>query len=65
MFRLKHYWRMLVTQLFWRPWLGALGARSALFRPMMVVGAGGIRIGSRTVIKDFARLQVIHHPKLG
>lgn len=65
MFRLKHYWRMLVTQLFWRPWLGTLGARSTLFRPMMVVGARGIRIGRRTVIKDFARIEVIRRPELG
>jgi len=65
MFKLNRYWRMLVTQLFWRPRLGALGSRSVLYKPMLLIGAGRIFIGARSQVRDFARLEVIRRPALG
>ena len=65
MLKVRHYWHMLLTQLLWRSRLGSLGRRSVIFKPMMVVGARGLHIGSQTVIRDFARLEIIRRPELG
>jgi acetyltransferase-like isoleucine patch superfamily enzyme len=65
MFKLKRYWRMLVTQLFWRLRLGALGGKSVLYKPMLLTAPGRIFIGAASHVRDFSRLEVIHRPELG
>jgi acetyltransferase-like isoleucine patch superfamily enzyme len=62
---LKLLWRLLITHTYWRFRLGAVGWRTNLFSPMLVTGASRIFIGSRSQIRDFARLEVINRPKLG
>ena len=58
----KTLWRWLWTQTFWRLRLGALGARSMLYRPILVANPRHIKIGSRTAIRDHARLEVLMRP---
>jgi acetyltransferase-like isoleucine patch superfamily enzyme len=62
---LKRFYRMFVSQTYWRARLGSLGRRSVLFKPLLVSNPGRISIGDRTQIRDFARLEVIHRPHLG
>jgi acetyltransferase-like isoleucine patch superfamily enzyme len=40
-----------------------MGGRSILFRPMLVKGAKFVTLGSRTVIREFCRLEVIERPE--
>lgn len=61
----KLLWRRLLTQLYWRGRLRAIGGRSVIFKPLMITGAARISIGDRTWIRDFARLEVIHRPEKG
>jgi acetyltransferase-like isoleucine patch superfamily enzyme len=51
---------LAVTQTYWRIRLGALGARSILHRPMLVSNPRFIRVGSRTSIRDGARLEALY-----
>lgn len=51
--------RWLWTQTWWRLWLGSVGRRAILFRPVLVSGARHIRIGAFTTIRDNARLEAI------
>lgn len=51
---------LAVTQTYWRIRLGALGARSILHRPMLVSNPRFIRVGTRTSIRDGARLEALH-----
>jgi acetyltransferase-like isoleucine patch superfamily enzyme len=62
---LKRLYRMFISQTYWRVRLGALGRRSVLFKPLIVANPGRIKIGERSQIRDFARLEVIHRPHLG
>jgi acetyltransferase-like isoleucine patch superfamily enzyme len=56
---------MLITQTYWRLRMGSLGRRSVIFKPLLILKPGRIHIGSRTQIRDFARIEVIHRPHLG
>ena len=62
---LKWLFRLAVTQSWWRMRMGGVGHRSVLFKPLMVAGARRIHIGSRSQIRDLARLEVIDRPELG
>ena len=62
---LKYLYRMLITQTYWRLRLRSLGRRSVIFKPLVIRNPGRIRIGTRTQIRDFARIEVIHRPHLG
>jgi acetyltransferase-like isoleucine patch superfamily enzyme len=62
---LKWLFRLAVTQSWWRMRLGGIGYRTVLFKPLMVAGARQIHIGSRSQIRDLARLEVIDRPELG
>jgi acetyltransferase-like isoleucine patch superfamily enzyme len=62
---LKWMFRLAVTQSWWRMRMGAVGHRSVLFKPLMVTGARRIQIGSRSQIRDLARLEVIDRPEMG
>jgi len=59
---LKKVWRLAVTQLYWRLRLGGIGWRSIIYKPMLIAGARRIQIGSRSHIREFARLEVIERP---
>jgi len=61
--QVKTLWRRLVTQLLWRPRLGAVGFRSVLFAPVLVRGASRIFLGDRVCIRDGARLEVVNSPQ--
>jgi len=61
----NRYWRLLVTQLLWKPFLGKLGPRSVLYKPMLITGAKRIFIGQQCHIRNFARIEVIHRPEMG
>jgi len=60
--KLKNVFRRLVTQTFWRAQLGAIGPRSILFTPLLVVGPQRMFIGDRVVIRDAARLEIVRSP---
>ena len=62
---IKIIWRLLITQIYWRCRFGKLGYRSVVFKPLLVSKPSKIWIGSRTQIRDFARLEVVSRPKLG
>lgn len=62
---LKLIWRSLVTNLFWRFKLGAIGRRSILFSPQMIQGGHRIFIGANTRIRELARLETVHRPEMG
>ncbi len=57
---LKKVWRLFVTQTYWRIRLEALGRRSVIGKPLMIVGGSSIKVGSRSTIREFARLEVFH-----
>ena len=63
--QLNRYWRLFVTQCLWRPFLGGLGQRSVLYRPLLISGTQRIFIGEHCHIRDLARIEVIHRPHLG
>jgi acetyltransferase-like isoleucine patch superfamily enzyme len=63
--RIKYYFRLLISHLFWKPLLGKLGERSVLYRPLLIVGKKRIFIGERCHIRDLARIEVINRPHLG
>ena len=65
MYKIKYYWRLLVTQFLWKLLLGGLGKRSIIYKPLLITGSKRIFIGDRCHIRDFARLEVIHRPELG
>lgn len=50
------------AQLFYRFFLGALGRKTALYRPMLVSNPDRMFIGSRVTIRNGARLEVIRVP---
>lgn len=58
-------WRRLITQLYWRWRMRSIGARSIIFKPMMIRGAQHISIGDRCLIRDFARLEVLDQSDKG
>ena len=62
---LKFLYRLAVSQTYWRVRFGSLGCRSVLFKPLIVHNPGRIHIGTRTQIRDFARIEVHHRPQLG
>lgn len=64
-YMIKYCLRLLITQTFWRVQFGALGIKTTLFSPMMVVGPRHIFLGSNTIIRDYARLETILRPELG
>ena len=55
----KKLWRFLVTQCYWRGRLKALGKMTILYRPLVVINASHISIGSRAFIREDARLEVL------
>jgi acetyltransferase-like isoleucine patch superfamily enzyme len=55
----KSLYRRFLTETWWRLRLGHLGHRSLLFAPMLVTEPGQISIGSRTSIRDGARLEIV------
>lgn len=59
---LKTLWRLALTQGYWRLRLKSLGKLSVLYRPVLVAGARHIAIGTKSSIRDFARLEVIAQP---
>jgi acetyltransferase-like isoleucine patch superfamily enzyme len=56
---IKSIWRLLVTQTWWRLRFGKMGVRSILFKPMMISGASFASVGTRTQIRDFARIEIL------
>lgn len=62
---IKLVWRALITQFFWKLRFGALGRRSVIFKPLLVIKPGRMFFGERVRIRDFARLEMIHRPELG
>ncbi|MBU6257349.1 MAG: acyltransferase [Burkholderiales bacterium] len=62
---MRTLWRWMLTQTWWRLRLRALGRRSILYRPLLVAGAGRIRIGDRCTVREAARLEVIARPEVG
>jgi acetyltransferase-like isoleucine patch superfamily enzyme len=62
---IKLLWRLLVTHGYWRWRLQSLGFRSVIFKPLLIGGASRISLGSRSQIREFARLEVIDRPELG
>lgn len=61
----KLLWRWMITQVVWKPVFGALGSRSVIFKPLMIVGPSRMFFGERVRIRDFGRLEMIHRPELG
>lgn len=59
---IRKVWRWALTQLFWRPRLRSIGLRSRIGKPLMIVGARFIAIGNRTMIREFARIEVRRRP---
>jgi acetyltransferase-like isoleucine patch superfamily enzyme len=57
--------RLVQTQIYWRLRFGKLGWRTVVFKPMLISGASRIFLGSRSQIREFARLEVISRPNLG
>lgn len=61
----KVLWRKLITQLYWRLRLRRIGFRSIIFKPLIIAGGSRISIGDGTLIREFARLEVLHRPEKG
>jgi acetyltransferase-like isoleucine patch superfamily enzyme len=57
--RFKVFWRRLVTQLYWRIKLSKIGYDSVIFKPIDIIGANKIIIGSNVFIRDGARIEVL------
>jgi acetyltransferase-like isoleucine patch superfamily enzyme len=57
--------RLLITQTWWKLRMGSLGWRTVVYPPMLISNARRIFIGSRSQVRDFARLEVISRPACG
>ena len=62
---LKKIWRFIVTQIYWKYFLGKIGHKSIIYAPLFISGASRIDIGNKTQIRDFSRIEVINRPQLG
>ena len=60
---LKTLWRLVVTQLWWRPRFGRIGSRTVLFKPIVIHGESFATIGESTQIREMARIEVITHER--
>jgi acetyltransferase-like isoleucine patch superfamily enzyme len=54
--------RYLITRMYWARRLQFIGARSILYRPIMIAHPEHMRIGARTMIRDHARIEVVVRP---
>ena len=60
--KLFHY---AASKLYWRFFLGTLGKRSLLMRPLLLVGGRRVHIGDYCLIRDHSRLEIITNPTTG
>lgn len=54
--------RYAITRLYWAQRLRSIGARSILYRPILVAHPQHMTIGARTLIRDHARIEVVIRP---
>jgi len=54
--------RYAITRLHWARRMKSIGARSILYRPILVSNPQFMAIGARTLIRDHARLEVVVRP---
>ncbi|MCX2865137.1 acyltransferase [Paucibacter sp. PLA-PC-4] len=60
--KLKHYYRRLLSLLWWRRRFAQFGDRSLLFTPLLVTEPKRIFIGNQVCIRDQARLEIVRAP---
>ncbi len=54
-------YRYLVTKIFWLKRFKNIGVKSFIFRPFLISNPQFISVGDRCIIRDGARLEVIHN----
>jgi acetyltransferase-like isoleucine patch superfamily enzyme len=59
---LTNAWRRLVCLLWWKHRFAAFGRKSLLVRPLLVTHPERIHVGTRTLVRDHARLEIVRSP---
>lgn len=60
----KNLLRYAITRFYWARRFKSIGARTILFRPILIANPEFISIGSRTCIRDNARIEVVKRPRV-